>query len=144
MEKQEVTNKLDTDNNEKSHNNDIPPTSSISGEDLDQLKLARGIKKKKLLGLAKTEAELVPNTTGKKQGFVAYSVTYGKPDSSFENFLLIFLTLEMFSWRVDIPLDTIIKNYKIKKKSLFTNNILICLDLGPGWYYLYSSIKLIL
>ena len=97
MEKQEVTNKLDTDNNEKSHNNDIPPTSSISGEDLDQLKLARGIKKKKLLGLAKTEAELVPNTTGKKQGFVAYSVTYGKPDSSFENFLLIFLTLEMFS-----------------------------------------------
>jgi hypothetical protein len=52
-------------------------------------------KQKRLRGSEKTEAEIVPNNTGRKQGFVNYAVTYGnvllecltRADLNFENFL---------------------------------------------------------
>lgn len=88
MEKQQETKPGDTMDVENTNNNDENSSDSSKNSETDPALLQkRALKKKKLRGLAKTEAELVPNNTGKKQGFVTYAVTYGKPGFDFENFI---------------------------------------------------------
>jgi hypothetical protein len=86
MEKQQEAkpaDSMDIDNANSTNNKDENSMDSSKSNEEQAQAQQRGIKKKNLRGLAKTEAEIVPNTTGKKQGFVAYAVTYGKPRFDF-------------------------------------------------------------
>lgn len=87
MEKQqeeERTDSMDVDDENSVDNNDeVAIDNSKSNEKQSKGQRQRGVRQKNLRGLAKTDAEIVPNNTGKKQGFVAYTVTYGKPRFDF-------------------------------------------------------------